>query len=46
MAVTVGEDRHELRAGELLRFDGERDVAPNALEKSVAVIVLAHRATG
>lgn len=44
MTVTVGEDRHELRAGELLRFDGEQDVSPKALEKSVAVVVLAQHA--
>ncbi|AHG01510.1 cupin (plasmid) [Halostagnicola larsenii XH-48] len=46
MAVTVGEDRHELRAGELLRFDGEQDVSPKALEKSVAIVVLAQHANG
>ncbi|SFS88955.1 cupin domain-containing protein [Halostagnicola kamekurae] len=45
MTVTVGEDRHELRAGELLRFDGEREVSPKALERSVAIVVLAQNAT-
>lgn len=46
MSVTVGGDRHELRAGELLRFDGDQDVSSEALEKSVAIIVLAQRADG
>ena len=38
-----GED-HELRAGDLARFDGEQSISPKAIEESVAVLVLARRA--
>jgi mannose-6-phosphate isomerase-like protein (cupin superfamily) len=41
LSVSVGDETHELGAGELLRFDGDRDVAPTALEASTALVVLA-----
>lgn len=44
LVVTLGDDDHEVAAGELVRFDGNQDVSPEALEDSVAVLVLAPRA--
>lgn len=38
--VTVDGETHTLGAGELIRFDGERSVAPAAREDSVAMVVL------
>jgi quercetin dioxygenase-like cupin family protein len=38
--VTVDGETHTLDAGGLIRFDGERPVAPTAREDSVAVVVL------
>ncbi len=43
LAVTLDDDEHVVEQGELLQFDGRRSVAPEALEDSVAVIVLAPR---
>ncbi|NKE34907.1 cupin domain-containing protein [Natronococcus sp. JC468] len=34
-------DGYELEAGDLVRFDGDREVSPHALEESTAVIVFA-----
>lgn len=44
LEVTLGENVHELTAGELVRFEGDQDIAPAALEDSTAVLVLASRA--
>ncbi|GAB3027910.1 cupin domain-containing protein [Natronobiforma cellulositropha] len=44
LAVTLGENEHELEAGEVVRFDGDQYVSPTALEDSVALLVLAPRA--
>ena len=44
LSVTLGEDDHEVNAGELVRFDGNQDISPEALEESTAVLVLAKRA--
>jgi redox-sensitive bicupin YhaK (pirin superfamily) len=41
LSVAVDDDCHEVGAGELLRFDGEREVAPTALEDATALVVLA-----
>lgn len=43
--LTLDEERYELEAGEIARFEGERDIAPRALEESTALIVLAERTT-
>ncbi|MCU4743114.1 cupin domain-containing protein [Halobacteria archaeon AArc-m2/3/4] len=44
LSVTLGEDEHDVTAGEVVRFDGNQDVSPEALEKSTALLVLAPRA--
>ena len=44
MAVTLSGTEHRLEAGELLRFDGDQEIEPEALEDSVALLVLAPRA--
>lgn len=43
LSVTLGADEHEVNAGEIVRFDGNQDVSPEALEKSTALLVLAPR---
>lgn len=43
LAVTVGDDEYEVNAGELVRFDGNQDISPTALEDSTAVLVLSPR---
>ncbi|ELZ10679.1 cupin [Halovivax asiaticus JCM 14624] len=43
LSVTLGEDEHEIRAGDVVRFDGNQDVSPEALEDSTALLVLAKR---
>lgn len=42
--LRLGETVHELRAGEIVSFDGDQDISPRALEESVALLVLAPRA--
>lgn len=39
--LVVGDDTHELVAGDFAQFDGDQRIAPHALEKSIALIVLA-----
>ena len=41
--VQVDGESNVLESGELLRFDGRREVSPTAEEDSVAVLVLAPR---
>jgi quercetin dioxygenase-like cupin family protein len=41
LSVAIEDETYELGAGELLRFDGGREVAPTALEDSSALVVLA-----
>jgi len=43
LSVTLGEDEQEVRAGDVVRFDGNQDVSPEALEDSIALLVLAKR---
>ncbi|TYL36465.1 cupin [Natronococcus pandeyae] len=43
LRLTVGDDDHEVEAGELVRFDGDQEISPEALEESTAVLVLAKR---
>lgn len=39
--LALDEETHELEAGELIRFSGEREVSPYAIEPSTAVVVFA-----
>ena len=41
--VSLGDTVHEVTAGEVVRFDGNQDVSPEALEDSTALLVLAPR---
>jgi len=43
IALTLGEETHEVTAGEIARFEGEQDISPRATADSVALIVLAER---
>ncbi|WP_247730761.1 cupin domain-containing protein [Halovivax limisalsi] len=43
ISMTLGEDEHAIEAGDVVRFDGNQDVSPEALEDSVALLVLAKR---
>lgn len=42
--LDLDDETHELTAGDVVRFEGEREVSPYAVEESVALIVLAPRA--
>jgi quercetin dioxygenase-like cupin family protein len=39
----LGEETHDLTAGDIARFEGEQDISPHAVEDSTALIVLAQR---
>jgi len=42
--LELGAERHRLTAGDVIRFDGEQDISPTAVEDSDALLVLAHSA--
>lgn len=44
LELTLGDDTHEVEAGDVAHFAGEQDISPRALEPSVALLVLASRA--
>ncbi|MFB6210541.1 MAG: cupin domain-containing protein [Halobacteriales archaeon] len=44
LTLKLGDDTHELTAGDIARFDGEQEIAPVATADSTALIVLAPRA--
>ncbi|MFC7157474.1 cupin domain-containing protein [Halomarina halobia] len=46
LALRVGDERRELEAGDVARFDGDADISPRALIDSVALVVFAPRADG
>ncbi|WP_049928751.1 cupin domain-containing protein [Halopiger goleimassiliensis] len=39
--LDLDDDTYEVTAGDVARFDGEQDIAPQAVEPSTALIVLA-----
>jgi len=39
LELTLDDETHVLDAGELIRFDGDREVSPYAVEPSTAVVV-------
>ncbi|WP_435075217.1 cupin domain-containing protein [Halorubrum sp. HHNYT27] len=39
--LELGDETHELLAGDVARFNGDQEIAPRAIEKSTALIVLA-----
>lgn len=44
LALELDDEEYELQAGDVARFDGEREIAPRAIEDSEALLVLAPRA--
>lgn len=42
--LDLDDETHSLDAGDVIRFDGRREVSPHAVEDSEALIVLARRA--
>lgn len=40
----LDDETHRLESGDLIRFDGDRTVAPHAVEDATAVVVFAPRA--
>ena len=42
--MQLGEDTHELTAGDVAHFDGDQEISPRAILDSTALIVLAERA--
>ena len=43
IAMTLGDETLDLAAGDVVRFDGDRDISPEAREDAVALLVLAER---
>jgi quercetin dioxygenase-like cupin family protein len=39
--LQLGDQTHELTAGDVAHFDGDQEIAPRAVEKTIALIVLA-----
>ncbi|MFC6837919.1 cupin domain-containing protein [Halomarina ordinaria] len=45
LELTLDDEEYDLTAGDVVRFDGRREVSPRATESSVALIVLAERSS-
>ncbi len=43
LEVGLGEETHDLEAGQLVQFSGDREVSPSAVDPSTALIVFAPR---
>jgi len=43
LEVDLDDETHTLEEGDVVRFDGRREVSPHALEESEALLVLARR---
>lgn len=43
LELDLDDETYDLSAGEVIRFDGQREVSPYAVEDSTALIVLAQR---
>lgn len=41
--LQLGDQTHELTAGDIAHFDGDQEIAPQAVEEATALIVLAPR---
>jgi quercetin dioxygenase-like cupin family protein len=39
--LTLGDETYQVTAGDVARFDGDQDIAPEALADSTALIILA-----
>lgn len=38
--LRLGEETHSLSGGDVVRFDGDQEIAPTALEDSTALVIL------
>ena len=45
LVVSLDDETHELGPGDVARFDGDREISPRAREDSIALLVLAPRAS-
>ncbi|WP_158057235.1 cupin domain-containing protein [Halorussus halophilus] len=45
LELRLGETTHSLTTGDVIRFDGDQDVSPHAVEDAEALLVLTERAT-
>jgi quercetin dioxygenase-like cupin family protein len=43
LELQLGSETHELKQGDVARFDGNQEISPTATEDSTAVIVLANK---
>lgn len=43
LELALDDETHTLTAGDVARFEGEREISPTALEESTALVVLAPR---
>lgn len=41
LSVMLGEEEHEIETGEVIRFDGDQDISPEAIEDSTALLMMA-----
>lgn len=41
--LSLDDETHEVSAGDIARFEGDREISPHALESSTSLIVLADR---
>lgn len=41
LELTLGEERHELDAGDIAQFSGDREISPRALDDATALLVFA-----
>ncbi|WP_245902765.1 cupin domain-containing protein [Salinigranum rubrum] len=41
--LQLGDATHEMTAGDIVRFDGDQEISPHAVEDSTALIVLANQ---
>ncbi|MDG5821770.1 cupin domain-containing protein [Natronococcus sp. A-GB7] len=43
LELSLDGEPYELESGDLVRFDGDQDISPHALEESTAVVVFASK---
>jgi len=46
MYLAVGDENYDLEAGDVVRFDGNREVSPRAVEDATALVVFAPKTDG
>lgn len=43
LELTLGDETHELAAGDIARFDSDQEITPHAIQASTALLVLAEQ---